>query len=187
MADKWNALRSATLTTRYGLDCYAYCMLAAGHLDLVCEAALKNVDLAPLIPLIENAGGVVSTWDGKPAEQGGNCLVAATPELGIGAAFDGAERAGKHNRRSRGAQNLLIRRASRHLLGTREKEAASRASLPASLAPLVGEGPGRGEGKQPARVHWQRAELCLRPHVWFVTNAVEGRREHLLADRSALA
>ena len=67
--------------TRYGGDCYSYCMLAAGHLDLVCEAALKNVDLAPLVPLIENAGGVVSTWDGAPAEQGGNCVAAATPEL----------------------------------------------------------------------------------------------------------
>jgi histidinol phosphatase-like enzyme (inositol monophosphatase family) len=78
---RWNALRRATLTTRYGLDCYAYCMLAAGHLDLVCEAALKNVDLAPLVPLIENAGGVVSTWDGAPAEQGGNCVAAATPAL----------------------------------------------------------------------------------------------------------
>jgi histidinol phosphatase-like enzyme (inositol monophosphatase family) len=77
----WQRLRRATLQTRYGLDCYAYCMLAAGHLDLVCEAALKDVDLAPLVPVIENAGGVVSTWDGRPAEHGGNCLAAATPEL----------------------------------------------------------------------------------------------------------
>ncbi|HTJ57372.1 MAG TPA: histidinol-phosphatase [Devosiaceae bacterium] len=77
----WNALRGAVLQTRYGLDCYAYCLLAAGHIDLVCEAALKNVDIAPLIPLIENAGGVVTTWDGASAEQGGNCLAAATPEL----------------------------------------------------------------------------------------------------------
>jgi histidinol phosphatase-like enzyme (inositol monophosphatase family) len=77
----WNALRTAVLQARYGLDCYAYCLLAAGHIDLVCEAALKNVDIAPLIPVIENAGGVVTTWDGGSAEQGGNCLAAATPEL----------------------------------------------------------------------------------------------------------
>ena len=50
-------------------------------LDLVVEAGLKNVDICPLIPLIENAGGVVTTWDGGPAEQGGNCVAAATPEL----------------------------------------------------------------------------------------------------------
>jgi histidinol phosphatase-like enzyme (inositol monophosphatase family) len=78
---QWDALRGAVLQARYGLDCYAYCLLAAGHIDLVCEAALKNVDIAPLIPVIENAGGVVTTWDGGSAEQGGNCVAAATPEL----------------------------------------------------------------------------------------------------------
>lgn len=80
-AARWNALRRAVLTIRYGLDCYAYCLLAAGYIDLVCEADLKNVDIAPLIPVIENAGGVVTTWDGGSAENGGNCLAAATPEL----------------------------------------------------------------------------------------------------------
>ena len=77
----WNRLRGKVLTTRYGLDCYGYALLAAGHIDLVAEAALKDVDICPLIPLIENAGGVVTTWDGGPAEQGGNCVAAATPEL----------------------------------------------------------------------------------------------------------
>jgi histidinol phosphatase-like enzyme (inositol monophosphatase family) len=78
---QWDPLASAVLTTRYGLDCYGYCLLAAGHLDLVVEPGLKDVDIAPLIPLIVNAGGVVTTWDGGPAEQGGNCVAAATPEL----------------------------------------------------------------------------------------------------------
>ena len=76
-----NRLRAATLQTRWGLDCYGYCLLAAGHIDIVAESALKNVDIAPLIAIIENAGGVVTTWDGGPAEQGGNCVAAATPEL----------------------------------------------------------------------------------------------------------
>jgi histidinol phosphatase-like enzyme (inositol monophosphatase family) len=78
---QWNALRKSVLQARYGLDCYAYCLLAAGHIDLVCEAILKNVDIAPLIPVIENAGGVITTWDGGSAENGGNCVAAATPEL----------------------------------------------------------------------------------------------------------
>ncbi len=74
-------LNAATLQCRWGLDCYAYCLLASGHLDLVCEAGLKDVDIAPLIPIIEAAGGIVTTWDGGPAEAGGNCLAAATPAL----------------------------------------------------------------------------------------------------------
>jgi histidinol phosphatase-like enzyme (inositol monophosphatase family) len=77
----WRAISDGALTVRYGLDCYGYCLLAAGHLDLVVEAGLKNVDIAPLIPLIRNAGGVVTTWDGGEAEDGGNIVAAATPQL----------------------------------------------------------------------------------------------------------
>lgn len=77
----WNAIRKSVLTTRYGLDCYGYALMAAGHIDIVVEAGLKNVDICPLIPLIQNAGGVITTWDGGPAEQGGHCVAAATPEL----------------------------------------------------------------------------------------------------------
>jgi histidinol phosphatase-like enzyme (inositol monophosphatase family) len=79
--DAFERLRAATLMCRWGLDCYAYCLLASGHIDIVAEAALKNVDISPLIPIIENAGGVVTTWDGERAEAGGNCVAAATPEL----------------------------------------------------------------------------------------------------------
>ncbi|MDB5538824.1 MAG: inositol monophosphatase [Devosia sp.] len=81
LVEPWTRLRRAVLTTRYGLDCYGYALMAAGHIDLVVEAGLKDVDICPLIPLIENAGGVVTTWDGGRAEQGGNCVAAATPEL----------------------------------------------------------------------------------------------------------
>jgi fructose-1,6-bisphosphatase/inositol monophosphatase family enzyme len=81
LSKPWAAVSEQALTVRYGLDCYGYCLLAAGHIDLVVEAGLKDVDIAPLIPIIQNAGGVVSTWDGGPAEQGGNCLAAATPAL----------------------------------------------------------------------------------------------------------
>lgn len=81
LTEQWNRLERSVLTTRYGLDCYGYALLAAGHIDLVVEAGLKNVDICPLIPLIENAGGVITTWDGGRAEGGGNCIAAATPEL----------------------------------------------------------------------------------------------------------
>ena len=77
----WNRIATATLQTRWGLDCYGYCLLASGTIDLVVEAGLKNVDIAPLIPIIEAAGGVITTWDGDAAEVGGNCVAAATPAL----------------------------------------------------------------------------------------------------------
>lgn len=62
--------------SRYGGDCYAYCMLAAGHVDLVIEAGLNSYDIAALVPIITGAGGLVTTWDGKPAHQGGNIIAA---------------------------------------------------------------------------------------------------------------
>jgi myo-inositol-1(or 4)-monophosphatase len=67
--------------TRYGGDCYSYCMLAAGHLDLVIETELKPYDIAALIPIITGAGGVVTTWEGKPAQKGGRIVAAGDPRV----------------------------------------------------------------------------------------------------------
>ncbi|CAH1648558.1 histidinol-phosphatase [Chelatococcus asaccharovorans] len=61
---------------RYGYDCYAYCMVAAGHIDLVIEAGLKPCDILPLIPIITGAGGIVTDWQGNPVTDGGSVVVA---------------------------------------------------------------------------------------------------------------
>ena len=62
--------------SRYGGDCYAYCMLAAGHVDLVIEAGLKPYDVLPLVPIIAGAGGVITTWDGGTPHAGGRIIAA---------------------------------------------------------------------------------------------------------------
>ena len=67
--------------TRYGGDCYSYCMLAAGHLDLVIETELKPYDIAALIPIVTGAGGIVTTWEGKPAQSGGKIIAAGDPRV----------------------------------------------------------------------------------------------------------
>ena len=67
--------------SRYGGDCYSYCMLAAGHLDLVVETELKPYDIAALIPIITGAGGVVTNWEGKPAQNGGRIVAAVSAGL----------------------------------------------------------------------------------------------------------
>ena len=63
--------------SRYGGDCYAYCMLAAGHVDLVIETELNPHDIIPLIPIIIGAGGIVTTWEGGAPEAGGRIIAAA--------------------------------------------------------------------------------------------------------------
>jgi myo-inositol-1(or 4)-monophosphatase len=67
--------------SRYGGDCYAYCMLAAGFIDLVIEATLQPYDIVALIPIIEGAGGVITTWDGGPAHAGGRIVAAGDPRI----------------------------------------------------------------------------------------------------------
>jgi myo-inositol-1(or 4)-monophosphatase len=62
--------------SRYGGDCYAYCMLAAGHVDLVIETELKPYDILPLVPIIAGAGGIVTTWDGGAPSAGGRVIAA---------------------------------------------------------------------------------------------------------------
>jgi len=62
--------------SRYGGDCYAYCMLAAGHIDLVIETELKPYDVAALVPIITGAGGIITTWEGRPAQNGGRIVAA---------------------------------------------------------------------------------------------------------------
>jgi myo-inositol-1(or 4)-monophosphatase len=66
---------------RYGLDCYAYGLLALGQVDLVIEAGLQPYDIAAPIAVVRAAGGIVTDWNGGPAHYGGRAVAAATPEL----------------------------------------------------------------------------------------------------------
>ncbi|MGY8526656.1 histidinol-phosphatase [Paracidovorax citrulli] len=80
----WNAFQRVAQQARllrYGGDCYAYCMVAAGHVDAVVEAGLQPYDVQALIPIIEGAGGVMTDWDGGDAQQGGRVVASANPRL----------------------------------------------------------------------------------------------------------
>lgn len=67
--------------TRYGGDCYSYCLLAAGFVDVIIEAGLKTFDVVALIPIIERAGGRITNWEGEPATAGGRVVVTGDPSL----------------------------------------------------------------------------------------------------------
>jgi histidinol phosphatase-like enzyme (inositol monophosphatase family) len=79
--ERFERIRSRVRMTRYGGDCYAYCLLAAGFIDIVVEAGLKTYDIVPLVPIIEAAGGVVTTWAGEPALDGGRVVAAGDPRI----------------------------------------------------------------------------------------------------------
>ncbi|WP_425431826.1 histidinol-phosphatase [Jannaschia pohangensis] len=80
-AAAFRRVANACRLTRYGMDCYGYALLAAGHVDLVIEAGLQSYDIAAPIAVVRAAGGIVTDWQGGPAHGGGRALAAATPEL----------------------------------------------------------------------------------------------------------
>lgn len=71
----------AVRLTRYGMDCYAYALVAAGQIDLVIEAGLQAYDVQAPIAVIEAAGGIATDWEGRPAHRGGRIIAAANPEI----------------------------------------------------------------------------------------------------------
>lgn len=77
-SDRYRAIEQRVRLFRYGIDCYAYALLAAGQIDLVIETVLKPYDVGALIPLIEQAGGVITTWDGGRPEGGGSIVAAGS-------------------------------------------------------------------------------------------------------------
>lgn len=73
----FRAIAREARLTRYGLDCYAYALVACGHVDLVIEAGLHAYDIQAPIAVIEAAGGIVTDWGGEPAHHGGRVVAAA--------------------------------------------------------------------------------------------------------------
>lgn len=77
----YDAIEREAKLARYGTDCYGYCMVANGLADAVIESGLQAYDIVALIPIIEGAGGVVTSWTGGSAANGGRVLASGSPEL----------------------------------------------------------------------------------------------------------
>jgi histidinol phosphatase-like enzyme (inositol monophosphatase family) len=79
--DAFRAVASRARMRRYGGDCYSFCLVAAGFIDLEIESGLKPYDIQALVPIIEAAGGIVTTWSGGPPDNGGQIIAAGDREL----------------------------------------------------------------------------------------------------------
>ncbi|CAA7623808.1 histidinol-phosphatase [Magnetospirillum sp. UT-4] len=79
----WDRIAARVKLPRYGCDCYAYALLATGFVDLVAEAGLKPYDYCALVPVIENAGGLCTDWQGRTLtmDSGGTVCAAGDPRL----------------------------------------------------------------------------------------------------------
>jgi len=68
---------------RWGGDCYAYGLLASGHVDLVVEASLKLYDFAALVPIVKGAGGLITDWRGKTLDMHSDGSVLAAGDAAV--------------------------------------------------------------------------------------------------------
>ncbi len=80
---RFDAVSEQVQFRRFGGDCYTYAMLAGGWCDLVIESSLYPFDYLPLVPVVEQAGGIISDWQGNTLglDTGHQVIAAATPAL----------------------------------------------------------------------------------------------------------
>ena len=77
----WDQISAGARLIRYGGDCYNYAMLASGYVDIVFEEGLEPYDIQALIPIVEQAGGVVTDWKGRSAHEGGQVVACGDAAL----------------------------------------------------------------------------------------------------------
>jgi histidinol phosphatase-like enzyme (inositol monophosphatase family) len=77
----YKRVQSQVRLARFGVDCYAYALVALGHVDLVIESDLKAYDIAGPAALIQAAGGIVTDWRGGDCRWGGQAIAAGDPAV----------------------------------------------------------------------------------------------------------
>lgn len=80
---RFQRLSATVQMRRFGGDCYAYAQLASGMIDLVAESQLQPYDYLALVPVVHEAGGVMTDWQGRALDttSDGRVLAAANPAL----------------------------------------------------------------------------------------------------------
>lgn len=63
--EAWGKIEKAAKMLAWGGDCYMYGLLASGNMDACFEASLSPYDFCALVPVVENAGGIITDWSGK--------------------------------------------------------------------------------------------------------------------------
>jgi myo-inositol-1(or 4)-monophosphatase len=80
---RWQRLADAVRRVSWGGDCYAYGLLALGHIDVIAEVTMKLWDWAALVPVIEGAGGKITDWSGQKLRPDGDGRVLAVGDPGL--------------------------------------------------------------------------------------------------------
>ena len=68
------ALESRVAARRTWGDCYGHILVATGRADIMLDPVMNIWDCAPLLPILEEAGGTFTDWHGHRTIRGGNAI-----------------------------------------------------------------------------------------------------------------
>lgn len=88
--ERWQELEAAAAMSRSWGDCYGYLLVATGRAEAMVDPIMSEWDAAALLPIVEEAGGVFTDWNGKRTAKGGsgvatNAALAADVRRQLGA------------------------------------------------------------------------------------------------------
>lgn len=67
-------LQARAKTSRTWGDCYGYVLVATGRAEVMFDPVMNLWDCAPLLPIMEEAGGTFTDWRGERTVNGGNSI-----------------------------------------------------------------------------------------------------------------
>lgn len=70
----WDRLRAAAGLARTWGDCYGHALVATGRAEAMLDPIMSIWDAAALKPIIEEAGGVFTGWDGEVRHDAGSAV-----------------------------------------------------------------------------------------------------------------
>lgn len=73
-AETFEKLRAASKLARGWGDCYGYVLVATGRAEVMVDPVVNLWDMAALPPILSEAGGTFTNWQGEPTVYGTNCI-----------------------------------------------------------------------------------------------------------------
>jgi len=70
----WDRIAGAAAVARTWGDCFGYLLVATGRAEMMCDAILSPWDAAALYPIVREAGGVFTDWNGRDTAFGGSAV-----------------------------------------------------------------------------------------------------------------
>ncbi len=72
--DVWSRIQESTAVQRGWSDCYGHCLVATGRADVMLDPVMNPWDCAALVPILREAGGTFTDWNGDRTIHGGNAI-----------------------------------------------------------------------------------------------------------------